>query len=329
MKHLYDYIAETLLLESDDDLANKIIKSLGDTNDPSLSAYVDKLNKILKDKDGKAILQKLFGSTEIKDKYKVGFSGEMKSIKASDLHPTQTEIDINKSIVYPFLNPDNAKTTENYKKGSKISFPFPLITFNNQWVVDGHHRWSGVYSFNKKCEIECFDLKVDSNEPDAQITEQTVLKIVQACLAAKRAEDGKGQIPQEKVEGANIFKMSDDEIKDTVKTYCDGSVYDSLSKKEKEKAGSEDNIKKAAKKIEEIYDKDEDELIDFIAGNLENLKTHNEKFAKRGNNRGVMPQTDKGGDNPDDAKTAHPEKDGSALNNLVKGGVNINAVPHK
>ena len=333
MKHLYDYIIETLLLESDDNndknFANKIIKSLGNTDDPSLSSYVDKLNEILKDKDGKAILQKLFGSTDIKKKYKVGFDGEMKFIKASKLHPTQTEIDINKSIVYPFLNADNAKTTEKYKKGAEITFPFPLITFNSQWVVDGHHRWSGVYSFNKDCKIACFNLTVSSNEPNAKVTEQTVLKIVQACLAAKRAEDGKGQIPQEKVEGANIFKMSDDEIKDTVKSYCNGSVYDSLSDKEKKKAGSEANIKEAAKKIEKIYDKDENGLIDFIAGNLEDLKKNNEKFAQKGNNRGVMPQTDKGGDNPDDASTAHPEKEGSALNNLVKGGVNINAVPHK
>lgn len=338
MRHLNEFLDNRILngLVSEGKVtAGSIIDTLGNIDkNAKLGKYVETLNNMLKDDDAKLILTKLFGSKSIQKEHKVAFDGEMIEIKASELHPTQSEIDVNKSIIYPFLNPDNAKAVKAYKENKTANFPFPLITFDGKWVVDGHHRWSGVYTFNPDCPINCYNLKVSSNEPGAEITQETVLKIVQACLAAKRAEDGKGQIPQEKVEGVNVFKLTPKKIAEIVKSFCTGEVFDELSDKEKSKAGSPENMQKAAKAVaknlgfEGDDQNDYQETIAYITGNLKKLQKENKQYAQTGNPRGDMPQTDKGGNDPDNDKTATPDTEGSALNKLVDNGVDIKAVPH-
>ena len=142
------------------------------------------------------------------------------------------------------------------------------------------------------------------------IKSQDALKLCQGVLAAKRSVDKQGRIPKEVVEGANLFKMDEKEIKETINKYC------------------EDNPK-PAKIIEKYEDvSDESKLADKIFKNLMDLRKRNEKFANKGNERGVMPQTDKGGNKPNEHgdKTSAYDKKGSALYAMTHGKIDPKTV---
>lgn len=303
MKRLIDYINESLILE-EELTAEKLLEKL--PHDEDLSDYVNDLNAMLKDKDAKQILLKAFVTS--KDKNAIQFKGDMKFISVKDLHPTQSEIDVNKSLGFPFKGIKEAETNMKlfFENSDKVSMPFPLVTFSGKFILDGHHRWSQVYTFNPECKMQCFDINVASGE---NINEQDMLKICQGVLAAKRSIDKKGSIPQSKVEGANLFKMSEDQVKETIKGYC---------KKNEEPA-------KIIMKYEKVDNTDA--LADKLCTNLMDLRKNNEEYAKRGNERSVMPQTDRGGNNPDDMKTAKPEVKQSALYALVKGKIDPDVLP--
>ena len=156
--------------------------------------------------------------------------------------------------------------------------------------------------------MECFDLTVSEGK---EISPQDMLKITQGLLAVKRVEDGKGDIPKAVVEGANLFKMSEDEVKKTIISYCDKS-------------------EKIAKIIWEACGKSNAQgLAGYLCSNLMLRRKDNEKYAKSGNNRGVMPQTDRGGNDPENMKTASPDASGSALDKLTNAKIDANVLPKK
>lgn len=296
-KYLLESIAPIFEMAKDKD---SLIKQLSSNAD--LGGYVDYLNKMLDDPDAKAVLLNAFLNAD-DDAYE--FTGKMINLDVTKLHPTQSEIDVDKSLGYPFKNEGAATACMKMFFDSAVAqMPFPLITFNGKFIVDGHHRWSQVYSFNPNAKMECFDLKVKKGN----ISEQDMLKIVQGLLAAKRAEDGKGSIPRSIVEGANLFKMSEKEVKDTIVRYCDKNATVAEIIQNAAGCGSAE------------------ELADYLCDNLMKLRADNMSYAKKGNNRGVMPQTDRGGDDPDDMGSAKPDKKGSALNKLVNAKVDKKVV---
>lgn len=304
MKHLFEYLTESLLNEGLN--SDELIKKLASNTD--LGKYVDYLNAMIKNKDAHDILNKAFMNTDDDDH--IEFDGKMKVIPVKQLHPTQSEIDVNKSIGYPFKGVKEAEGNMKnfFEHSDNVQMPFPLITFNGKFIVDGHHRWSQVYSFNPEASMECFDLTVSEGK---EISPQDMLKITQGLLAVKRVEDGKGDIPKAVVEGANLFKMSEDEVKKTIISYCDKS-------------------EKIAKIIWEACGKsDAQGLAGYLCSNLMLLRKDNEKYAKSGNNRGVMPQTDRGGNDPENMKTAAPDASGSALDKLTNAKIDANVLPKK
>lgn len=285
MEKLSSFILEKLNNNSSD----KLLKQLASKS--NLSDYVNYLNKMLQNNDARNVLKSAFldGNDPA-----IKFSCETININVTKLHPTQSEIDVDKSIGYPFTNIDAAKRCmKMFFQDSVVKMPFPLITFNGNYIIDGHHRWSQVYSFNPDAKIECFNIKADD-----KITPNQMLKITQGMLAAKRAEDDKGNIPQNFVEGANVFKMSDEEIKDTILQYCRAEGKDDIV----------DVICSASKTT------DAEDLANYLCDNLLDLQQENNKYSRKGNPRGVMPQTDRGGDDPDNSKTAEPNYKGSVLN---------------
>ena len=297
MRSLRDFINEALAQTNNKDLLKQL------SSNADLAGYVDYLNKMIADPDAKAILTHAFLNAE-NNAYE--FKGKMIDIPVTDLHPTQSEIDVDKSLGFPFKSEKTAKSSmKMFFDSSAVKMPFPLITFNGKFIVDGHHRWSQVYSFKPDAKMECFDLKVAKG---GQISEQDMLKIVQGLLATKRAEDGKGNIPRSTVEGANLFKMNQKQVQDTIIDYCNRDI-----------------------KVAEIIwtaagQSDMEGLAEYLCDNLMMLRQDNLKYAMKGNNRGVMPQTDRGGDNPDDQESAKPDKKGSALHKLTHAKVDKDVI---
>ena len=297
MKNLYEYFLEqninsieTQLFESEtsnnaerrEELENWLKnKKLGD--------YVETLNQMLDDPKAAQLLKDGFGG-ELGDT-KLKFN--VVKVPVKNLRPTQSEIDVEKSVKFPLTKPENIDNY--YKTGENdVIVKFPLITFRKNYIIDGHHRWSQVFAFNPEAKMVCCNY-------DGDISPVQMLKATQGTIAAVKADDSNknnGKIPSSKVDGQDLFDDKWD--KEAIIKYVKETAVDEVPKV----------FVKYHKELDNI-----DSIAEYVAENLMQLKSNNYPEDK-GINRGIMPQTDKGGTDENDPKTSFPGEEGSALNKL-------------
>ena len=187
------------------------------------------------------------------------------SIAVKDLRPTQNEIDVDKSLSYPLAK--DAKLLKDYLEGKDVVIMAPIITLNEKWVIDGHHRWSQVYAFNANATMKCADMKFPGLDPIRG------LKAIQTAIAAVM-----GEVPQKFVKGTNLLKADEDKVKaDIVALISKGSVGTTAMK--------------TLKKFNKIKSLDPNEAADYVWQQVEVMQT-NAKPATGAPERGYMPQTD-------------------------------------
>ena len=116
--------------------------------------YVKVLDKMLDDPKAKTLLVDGFGGELGNTK----FIYSVKRIPASNLRPTQSEIDVDKSLKMFLTNPENIKN--DFKEDIVIA-NMPLVTFRGNYIIDGHHRWSEVAMINPSGKMVCFDYDAD------------------------------------------------------------------------------------------------------------------------------------------------------------------------
>jgi hypothetical protein len=116
-----------------------------------------------------------------------------KQIAVTKLRPTQNEIDVQGSLKWPLTQ---ATSLTNCLKKGAVTIKAPVVTYNGKWIIDGHHRWSQLYSMNKDGIINCIDLVGPEMNPI------DVLKIVQLAIAAEL-----GKVPVATVKGQNLLKL--------------------------------------------------------------------------------------------------------------------------
>lgn len=121
------------------------------------------------------------------------FTATSKAIPVKQLRPTQNEIDVNGSLKWPLTKPESLRNC--LQKGA-ITIKAPVVTYNGKFIIDGHHRWSQLYSMNKDGVINCVDLTGPKLKP------VDVLKVVQLAIAADL-----GKIPVQTVKGQNLLKL--------------------------------------------------------------------------------------------------------------------------
>lgn len=83
------------------------------------------------------------------------------SLPVSNLIPTQSQIGLLDSIGYiAFVIPSKKQleTIPTYLSGNPNLGGGRIITANSKYIIDGHHRWSGVYIINPSSKIDCFNL---------------------------------------------------------------------------------------------------------------------------------------------------------------------------
>jgi hypothetical protein len=98
-----------------------------------------------------------------------------------DLYPTQSQIGLLDSLAFcAFKRPESANSylagDANFGGGRVISCDIN----GKKYILDGHHRWSGVYSINPDATVPCFELQLTGkvkNPVDA-------LKMIQLAIAA-------------------------------------------------------------------------------------------------------------------------------------------------
>ena len=247
--------------------------------------YVGTLNKMLEDPKAKTLLEDGFGG-DLGDT-KLTFS--VKNIPVSQLMPTQSEIDLDKSLKHALTNRESlAKTFIN-----PIEINKPIVTFRQNYVIDGHHTWLQAIALNPKGKIFAFNY-------DGDISPIQMLKAVQGTIAAVKADDNdnNGKLPSNKVEGPNFFDRDFDEKK--IRKYIEETLDENL-------------IGDYIECVEECTDWDS--TVDWLVNRLLDVKSNNypESFAP---DRENMPQVFKGGTDGEDKQTALPDKEGSAMNKL-------------
>lgn len=120
------------------------------------------------------------------------------SFAASALFPTQSEIDLSKSVKWPLSNPSKAV---NILAGAAGTLGSPLVTANGKYVIDGHHRWSQVACLNPAATIDCIDITVGGGP-------EMILKMVHAVIAGVMKS-----VPSAEVKpGMNIYSMTFQQI---------------------------------------------------------------------------------------------------------------------
>lgn len=320
MIHLNNYITETKELvkksftkttNNNKERKEELIKYLKNKN---YSDYIETLNKMLKDEKTKALIFDGFGG-ELGD-LKLDFNPNA-NIKVTALTPTQNEIDITKSINFAMAYPES-NIPNYFSKNVKVA-GMPIITFKKEFVIDGHHRWSQVFAYNPNAIMEAIDYSSD------EINSQQMLKATQGAIAAVIAQnDNLDEIPQEKVNGKNVYDFDEQGIKEYISDVLSGKEVAIIDKGEK--IYVEDKGEKFVKTLSKYVDsvKDVETAAEYIAGNFMKLKVNHSPI-QGAPNRGDMPQTDKGA--PDgNKKNSGPDKNGSALNKLAKNEIVKGAV---
>ena len=247
--------------------------------------YVDTLNKMLEDPKAKTLLEDGFGG-ELGDT-KLTFS--VKEIPVSQLMPTQSEIDLDKSLKHALINKESFTKTFT----DPIEINKPIVTFRQNYVIDGHHTWLQAIAINPKGKILSFNY-------DGDISPIQMLKAVQGTIAAVKADDNNnnGKLPSSKVDGPNFFDDSFDEKK--IRKYLDETFDESLT-----------NI--YCKYLDNC--KNKKDIIEYLTERLLDIKSNNYPF-ESAPSRENMPQVFKGGTDEGDKSSALPDKEGSAMNKL-------------
>ena len=247
--------------------------------------YVDTLNKMLEDPKAKTLLEDGFGG-ELGDT-KLTFS--VKEIPVSQLMPTQSEIDLDKSLKHALTKKESFEKTFT----DPIEINKPIVTFRQNYVIDGHHTWLQAIAINPKGKILSFNY-------DGDISPIQMLKAVQGTIAAVKADDNNnnGKLPSNKVDGPNFFDKSFDEKK--IRKYIEETFDESLTNIY---CNYLDNCK------------NKKDIIDYITERLLDIKANNYPF-ESAPSRENMPQVFKGGTNAEDKSSALPDKEGSAMNKL-------------
>lgn len=249
----------------------EILKYLKNRNYPN---YITKLEEMCKDPKFSVLLDDCFGG-KLGD-IQLKFSD--KSLAASRLLPTQNAIGLESSLKHGLTNPDNVKK---YFTDKIIEINAPIVTFNDSYVIDGHHRWSEILCFNPKAKISTFNY-------DGDLSPIQMLKASQGAIAAAI-----GEIPQSKIKGKNLYKCDEEEIAE----YIDRNITDEVT----------DLM------IRLNYDLDsKDDVIEYLTENCLSLVA-NHPIMSNAPERDIMPQIRKAGDVDDDGSALNRMKDDKVL----------------
>lgn len=170
--------------------------------DDNYEAFIDDLNTLTGDPKVKNLRDAIVDKFNSKDGVQVFFSSET-AMPIRNIHPTQFEVDMEKSLSYPLQKkPAGLVDILAGEKPLKLA-GLPLVVAEiegTNYIIDGHHRWSQVYCLNPDAKMIVRVLKSDMiQHPD------DALKLVQMEIFV--AKDGK-ELPQSKVEsGYNLYTI--------------------------------------------------------------------------------------------------------------------------
>ena len=261
----YNEALDGIYEETGDPDFDKEVKDL--KSKPGMDSLVSALDGLTDEQ--LALLEKGFGDGEYAEKMNTAIM----DIKAKDLHPTQNEIDVGKSLSYQISgkNPDQVKQILD---GGPVTINLPLVVYDyngTYYIVDGHHRWSQVFLLNPNCQINSIVFK--NSAGDTAQDPADMLRDFQGAIAI--ANDG--EVPQSTVKpGMNMFDWSSDQLRD----YLEENIQDGM-----------------VSAYQDFYNSeiDKEDIENSVVSNAGLMKKSN-KPINNAPSRAVMPQTDTGVD---------------------------------
>ena len=261
------------------------------------STFVSKLKELAKDDKVQAVISA--GKTDGKSEDEA-FSFEEVAFDVKKLQPLQNEIDMDGSLMFPLSGKSN--NLESILKGEAVTILGPVVVFQSEgvdYIVDGHHRWSGVYGINKDGKVNGIRLTAK-----VKVDPRRVLKAAQLAIAALKKE-----VPTSAAKGVNLLTITQDALNKYIKT-GEGSLKGF-------KGIQPETIKRFSEVNPEL--KDVDSICKFVWGNVSSMqKTCGTMWKKLNIKRDFMPQTDLGAEG--DAKNAETRK---TINKLASGEINF------
>ena len=217
-----------------------LIEVLQQTDYEDLGGASGELNDILQDPKLYDILAYGFGEGELAD---VSMSSSAVSIPVSQLKPSQNEIGLSNSLAYAlksdcsycFDDPFIVKNT-------------PIVTYNDEYVIDGHHRWSQAYMINPDATISAVNFTYNDKDP------YRALRNFQGAIAV--ATGAGKQFPYSKADKlSDVYSMSEDQIRDYIDSNMQDVCWQSL--------------------VDEGVCEDRESAIEYIVDNVMQLKKNN------------------------------------------------------
>jgi hypothetical protein len=236
----------------EDDLLRRILKD-------QYTDFVVELGENIKDDKFREAIRRLGESNKVKAK---NIAARVKR-----LIPTQNEIDVDKSLKFPLTSVDSARLILYCNEPLKIAGNSIVTSGRGKYIVDGHHRWSQVYSLNYKCKLASVDL-TDIKGPF------NALKATQLGIVAGKDPNGNDitSIPVQRVQGRNLLTISHDDLISYVEAKITKEVLEVFSE-------YDENLDSAAK------------VGEFIWKNVSRMQENNQPV-HGAPGRGYMPQTD-------------------------------------
>jgi len=194
-------------------------------------------------------------------------------IPVQKLQPTQNEIALDKSLIYPLTD---VKSAEVCLKGGAVAIAGKrIITANGIYIVDGHHRWSQLYAMNK-------DASIAATNMTSAIIKQPLdfLKVTQAAIAADLKK-----VPTASAKGSiNLITISEDQLKTFVKKTITKDVMKVFVKYGKVKV-------KSNKDADNLSNSNLEQAANYIWSNVQSMQSTS-KPVSGAPKRDSMPQTD-------------------------------------
>ncbi|MCX2933837.1 hypothetical protein ORI20_26550 [Mycobacterium sp. CVI_P3] len=178
----------------------------------------------------------------------------------SSLIPSQNEIDAQKALKNPLQDPD---LLSDYLAGGTVLAKSVILTADGgEYIVDGHHRWGGLYVINPYSQLSSIDLGYVPNAQEA-------LKETQVAIVAEQ-----GYLTAEIVSGDNLYTMSKDEFDAIVEDLIDSG-------------DDSDKILKIFKKEKDLTSMSQ--IQDYLWANVLRMRQFNQPI-EGATSRGYMPQ---------------------------------------
>jgi hypothetical protein len=238
------------------------------------------------------------------------------NLAVKNLQPTQSQIGLADSIGFiAFKTPDACKTS---LSGSANFGGGAILTADNKYILDGHHRWSQVFMINPDATIPCVNLNLGVK------SSEEALKIIQVAIAASFGDPNEPGKLFMKPASAKT-DLFDDSITGPKGEKLSG-LLERIFKGDPEvvkmpKGGSLDNVTKFMDILKQAWNTDEKGVIQELVKNAVMIKGYKPESAPA---RGFMPQPSdtaaKLGEPTDDGPGGMPAK---VITKLTSGSLNF------